>query len=86
MSTNNKPEPGTFAAEFLERLDKLESNAALMGLSVSDIYRESGVTPYTLVRWRKNPPSMVKSLTDMEAVVEKRMKDAREQGRLPQSE
>lgn len=86
MSTKNKPEPGTYAAEFIARLDRLESDAALMGMSVSDIYKEAGVGVYTIMRWRGRIPQTIQIMSDMEAVVEKRLKDAREQGRLPVNE
>ena len=89
MSTRNlhkvPPEPGSYSAEFLARLDKLEADIEMVGLTMTAVCREAKVARATPDRWRKEIPLSVEIVTRLEAVVNKRMDAAKEQGLLPKS-
>ena len=82
-TTTTTPKPGTYAAEFVERLNKLEADALQLGMNTSELCREAGIARSTPDRWRKTIPKTVQVLTALEEAVEKRRALMREQGTLP---
>lgn len=62
MSTNIKK-------QFEEALDRLEKEAAAIGLSLTSICRATGVSRATPDRWRKETPMTIEILASMQKVV-----------------
>lgn len=61
-----------FEQAFQEALDKLEADAKEVGLTLTSICRDTGVSRATPDRWRKEPPKTVEILTRMQGVVDAR--------------
>lgn len=59
-----------FEKTFQEALDKLEVDAKAVGLTLTSICRDTGVSRATPDRWRKEPPKTVELLKKMQEVVE----------------
>lgn len=87
MSTKNlhpiAPQPGTYAAEFLERLDRIDDGLELLQMPMSELCRRADVARSTPDRWRRIIPKTVEMLTRMEAEVGAELRKARESGRIP---
>jgi hypothetical protein len=61
-----------FVNTFHEALDQLEVDAKDVGLTLTSICRDTGVSRATPDRWRKKVPNTVKILSDMQKVVDER--------------
>lgn len=68
MSTQ-RPEPKNFQEVFYRYLDDMERRAHAVGLTLTDMCRESNVARATPDRWRKSVPLTIKNMCDLEAVV-----------------
>lgn len=68
MSTE-RPEPKNFQEVFYRYLDDIERRANAIGLTLTDMCRESNVARATPDRWRKSLPLTIKNMCDLEAVV-----------------
>lgn len=62
----------TFEKQFREKLDEIESRAKEVGLNMTTICRETGISRATPDRWKRQLPKTVRLVTAMEEVVEKR--------------
>lgn len=76
MNNRNETEAGEkppegFNQVFYEYLEKLEQRAHAVGLTLTDLCRESGVSRATPDRWRKSLPKTIQNVCDLEAVVKK---------------
>lgn len=69
MTTQRRPAPGSFEAEFQSRLSKIYERGKNAGLSVSAICEGAGVARATPDRWRAKTPLTVTLVDKMEAVV-----------------
>lgn len=67
------PPPITIAMDpqalFYEKLKNIEERAHKVGLTMTDICKQSGVARATPDRWRKELPKTIQCLQDMETVV-----------------
>lgn len=81
--THSPAAAGSFAALFVERLDALQAKMDLVGVSSDVICREADVSRGTPARWRRITPKTVETLTALEAVVDRKIREAQEQGLLP---
>lgn len=61
-----------FEKVFQQELDKLEADAKEVGLTLTSICRDTGVSRATPDRWRKEPPKTVEILTKMQNLVAER--------------
>lgn len=61
-----------FEQEFFAALDKLEVDAKAVGLNLTAICKETGVSRATPSRWRREVPMTVQLLKQMQAVVVKK--------------
>lgn len=64
-----KPKQGPMEASFQEQLGNIIKRGKELGLTVTDICRDSQVARATPERWRKRTPNSVLLLDKMEAVV-----------------
>lgn len=68
-----------FVKTFHGALDKLEADAKAVGLTLTSICRDTGVSRATPDRWRKSVPKTIVLLGEMQDLVEaKRESNARE--------
>lgn len=58
-----------FVQVFNDRVDQLEARAKRVGLTLTSICRETGVSRATPDRWRKQTPKTVQLLAEMEDIV-----------------
>lgn len=56
-------------ALFYEKLRSIEERGHRVGMTMTDICKQSGVARATPDRWRKELPKTIKCLQDMETVV-----------------
>lgn len=68
------PVQKNFREVFYRYLDDLERRAHAVGLTLTDLCRESKVARATPDRWRKSLPKTIQNVCDLEAIV----KDAEE--------
>jgi hypothetical protein len=61
--------PKNFQQLFYAHLNDLEHRAHAVGLTLTDLCRESKVARATPDRWRKNLPKTIQNVCDLEAVV-----------------
>ncbi len=61
-----------FEQDFFAALDKLEVDAKAVGLNLTSICKETGVSRATPGRWRREVPMTVQLLKQMQAVVAKK--------------
>lgn len=68
MATEKKsPErPQDFTEVFKARIDKIQTDAAAVGLDFTKICRETGVSRSTPDRWRRKIPKTITLVTEME--------------------
>ncbi len=72
MSESNAvEEKGQFSALFLETLDSIEDRAKKVGLTITHVCREAGVSRATPDRWRENVPNTIALLDKMLGVVQR---------------
>ena len=83
MTSSNLHTQGLFSEAFVERLDQLDANIALLGTSLSSICRDAGIARGTPDRWRRELPKTVLLMDDLERAVNARLAVARERGLLP---
>jgi transposase-like protein len=58
-----------FVQVFNKTLDQIEADAREVGLTLTSICRETGVSRATPDRWRKKTPTTIKLLSDMQKVI-----------------
>lgn len=58
-----------FVDDFKTALDNLESDAKSVGLNLTSICRETGVSRATPDRWRKHIPKTIEIVAEMQRVV-----------------
>lgn len=68
MSTK-RPEPKNFQEVFYRYLDDLERRARAVGLTLTDMCRETQISRATPDRWRKSLPKTIQNVCELEAVV-----------------
>lgn len=69
----------SFVNVFHGTIDALETDAKSVGLTLTSICRDLGVSRATPDRWRKKVPKTIELMTAMQKVVDdKRAKDAKE--------
>ena len=61
--------PINFRDAFYKYLNDIEHRAHAVGLTMTDLCRESGVARATPDRWRKNLPKTIQNVCDLEAIV-----------------
>jgi transposase-like protein len=66
----------TFTDEFKKRIEKIESEAKLVGLNFTSICKEAGISRATPDRWKKKTPKTVAIVAQMEAIVERQKAEA----------
>lgn len=64
-------EPEGFDQVFYKYLDSLERRAHAVGMTLTDLCRDSGVSRATPDRWRKSLPKTIQNVCDLEAIVKK---------------
>lgn len=69
--SNATEEKGEFSALFLKTLDNIEERAKAVGLTITHVCREAGVSRATPDRWRENVPNTVALLDKMLGVVQR---------------
>lgn len=62
----------TIDEEFKDALERLEKDAKDVGMTITSICRETGVSRATPDRWRRHPPKSIELLTKMQSIVEAR--------------
>lgn len=60
------------SAQFKEAVSKLETDAKKVGLTITSICRETGVSRATPDRWKREVPTTVQLLARMQDVVERK--------------
>lgn len=60
------------SAQFKEAVSKLETDAKKVGLTITSICRETGVSRATPDRWKREAPTTVQLLARMQDVVERK--------------
>jgi len=74
----------TFVDEFKDRVAKIESDAVAVGLNLTVICKEAGISRATPDRWRKKTPKTVLLIKKMEAIIERRREElAKEEAAKP---
>lgn len=63
--------PDGFDQVFYKYLDNLERRAHAVGMTLTDLCRDSGVSRATPDRWRKSLPKTIQNVCDLEAIVKK---------------
>lgn len=63
--------PSNFREAFYQYLNDIEHRAHAVGLTMTDLCRESGVARATPDRWRKGLPKTIQNVCDLEAIVVK---------------
>ena len=58
-----------FVQDFHAAIDKLEQDAKDVGLTLTSICRDTGVSRATPDRWRKKNPKTIELLSQMQALV-----------------
>jgi len=61
-----------FGEVFLERIDRIEAEAKKVGLNLTAICREAGISRATPDRWRAKPPKTIEIIELMEKIVKDR--------------
>lgn len=61
----------TYVDEFKERVAKIESDAVAVGLNLTVICKEAGISRATPDRWRKKTPKTVLLIKKLEGIIEK---------------
>jgi hypothetical protein len=61
-----------FEKVFAERLRKIEADAKDLGINMTVVCHEAGIGRATPDRWKRDIPKTVKTIDQMEAVIEKR--------------
>lgn len=69
MTTAGQP---TFETEFRDRLKKIENDARDAGMNLTGICKELGISRATPDRWKRNTPTTIKIMADMEALISKK--------------
>jgi transposase-like protein len=59
----------TFEQTFQQALDQVEKDAKEVGMTITSICRDLGISRATPDRWRKEPPKTVEILTKMQGIV-----------------
>jgi hypothetical protein len=71
QNRNEAEPPKGFDQVFYEYLDNLEHRAHAVGMTLTDLCRDSGVSRATPDRWRKSLPKTIQNVCDLEAIVKK---------------
>lgn len=71
MATAITPKKPTFTDDFRARIDALETKAHKVGLNLTEVCRQAGVSRATPDRWRRETPKTIALVTSMEEIVEK---------------
>ncbi|NCE85273.1 hypothetical protein [Pseudomonas sp. Q1] len=66
---DKRPAPKNFQEVFYRYLDDMERRAHAVGLTLTDLCRESKVARATPDRWRKSLPKTIQNVCDLEAIV-----------------
>lgn len=61
----------TYVDEFKARVDKMEKDAAEVGLNFTVICREAGISRATPDRWRKKTPKTILLIAQIEGIIER---------------
>lgn len=69
--SNTNEEQGDFSAQFLRDLDDIEERAKNVGLTITHVCREAGVSRATPDRWRENVPNTISLMDKMLSVVKR---------------
>ena len=72
MSTDTHKD---ISAQFQAAVVALESDAKKVGLTITSICRETGVSRATPDRWKREAPTTVQLLAKMQALVERKKRE-----------
>lgn len=69
MDNTNHPAPGSFEAEFHNRIENIIQRGKAVGMTVTMLCKETDIARATPDRWRKCAPKTIKLVDQFEAKV-----------------